>query len=322
MADNFTVNGVPVAADDVAGVYYQRIKLIDGTADSPTGIPGDATNGLDVDVTRSALPALAATSTKQSDGTHKTQIVDGSGNVIGATTNALDVHIKSGAGSGGTAVTDEATFTLGSTSITPVGGVYKATPDTVVDGKAAAAAIDVNRAWHVRITGDDVGEAAVAHDAVDTGNPLKIGGQARSTDPTAVANADRTNATFTLLGKQIVYPWANPALSWVLAASAGGLVNTTGVTARGAAGSGNRNYVRSIQVINSHATISTEVVIRDGAAGSVMHRGWAQAAGGGYAVTFDPPLRGSANTLVEVAEVTATASTGVLVNVQGFQAAE
>jgi len=42
------------------------------------------------------LPALAATSTKQSDGTQKTQIVDSSGNVIGATSNALDVNIKSG----------------------------------------------------------------------------------------------------------------------------------------------------------------------------------------------------------------------------------
>lgn len=46
-------------------------------------------------VSSSALPALAATSTKQSDGSQKTQIVDGSGNVIGSTTNALDVNIKS-----------------------------------------------------------------------------------------------------------------------------------------------------------------------------------------------------------------------------------
>lgn len=42
------------------------------------------------------LPTLAATSTKQSDGSQKSQIVDGSGNVIGATSNAIDVNIKSG----------------------------------------------------------------------------------------------------------------------------------------------------------------------------------------------------------------------------------
>jgi hypothetical protein len=42
------------------------------------------------------LPSAASTSTKQSDGSQKTQVVDGAGNVIGATTNALDINIKSG----------------------------------------------------------------------------------------------------------------------------------------------------------------------------------------------------------------------------------
>lgn len=37
-----------------------------------------------------------ATSVKQSDGSQKTQIVDSTGNVIGATSNALDINIKSG----------------------------------------------------------------------------------------------------------------------------------------------------------------------------------------------------------------------------------
>lgn len=37
-----------------------------------------------------------STSTKQSDGSQKTQVVDGSGNVVGSTSNALDVNIKSG----------------------------------------------------------------------------------------------------------------------------------------------------------------------------------------------------------------------------------
>ncbi len=41
------------------------------------------------------LPSLAATSTKQSDGSQKSQVVDGAGNVIGATSNALDVNVKS-----------------------------------------------------------------------------------------------------------------------------------------------------------------------------------------------------------------------------------
>src|SRR5258708_4544751 len=55
------------------------------------------------------LPASAATSTKQSDGSQKTQVVDGSGNVIGSTSNALDVNIKSGGSGGDTQYAEGAT---------------------------------------------------------------------------------------------------------------------------------------------------------------------------------------------------------------------
>jgi hypothetical protein len=41
------------------------------------------------------LPSGASTSAAQTDGTQKAQIVDGSGNVIGSTGNALDVNLKS-----------------------------------------------------------------------------------------------------------------------------------------------------------------------------------------------------------------------------------
>src|SRR5687767_9951497 len=50
----------------------------------------------------------------------------------------------------------------------------------------------------------------VAHDAADSGNPQKVGAQARSTDPTAVASADRANLIADLLGKLIVLPYAIP----------------------------------------------------------------------------------------------------------------
>jgi len=51
----------------------------------------------------------------------------------------------------------------------------------------------------------------VAHDGVDSGNPIKIGGKtvATATAPTAVATGDRTDAVFDRHGKQLVDP--NPA---------------------------------------------------------------------------------------------------------------
>lgn len=66
MTDNVTVpatgsgTATPVVAtDDVAGVHYQRVKLVDGTLDATGAIGGDATNGLDVDVTRVAGGSIA-----------------------------------------------------------------------------------------------------------------------------------------------------------------------------------------------------------------------------------------------------------------------
>jgi len=61
MADNVAItagSGTTIATDDVSGVQFQKVKLVDGTADSSAVITGDTANGLDVDVTR--LPALAA----------------------------------------------------------------------------------------------------------------------------------------------------------------------------------------------------------------------------------------------------------------------
>jgi hypothetical protein len=62
MADNTTLNagagGDVIATDDVAGVKYQRVKLVDGTLDSTAVIPGDATNGLWVNVKAAATTAV------------------------------------------------------------------------------------------------------------------------------------------------------------------------------------------------------------------------------------------------------------------------
>ncbi len=82
MADNTTFQsatlatppaGTVVAADDVAvngtqpSGLVQFMKLVDGTPNGTSAIGGDSTNGLDVDVTRTAVPT-AATSTRSSVG--------------------------------------------------------------------------------------------------------------------------------------------------------------------------------------------------------------------------------------------------------------
>jgi hypothetical protein len=47
----------------------------------------------------------------------------------------------------------------------------------------------------------------IAHDGVDSGDPVKIGGVARTANPTAVADADRVNASYDDLGRQVMTPY-------------------------------------------------------------------------------------------------------------------
>jgi len=78
MADNVPItagSGTTIATDDVTdagGAHYQKIKIADGAANSTAMIGGDATNGLDVDVTR-VIPGTTATALgKAEDGGHTT----------------------------------------------------------------------------------------------------------------------------------------------------------------------------------------------------------------------------------------------------------
>ena len=71
-----------------------------------------------------ALPSGASTSANQTNGSQKTKIVDGSGNVIASTSNALNVSCAACAA---TAATDETTFTPAVTSTGTVGGFFQTT---------------------------------------------------------------------------------------------------------------------------------------------------------------------------------------------------
>ena len=165
-------------------------------------------------------------------------------------------------------------------------------------------------------TNEVVGDAA--HDAAVAGNPLLQGFEARSTAPTAVGSGDAVRALATLLGKQVVYPYAIPAETWQYAGPNGGITDTADDAIQAAGGAGVRHYLTALTVVNSHATVGTEVVIKDGS--TVVHRGYAAAAGGGYALTFPTPLRGTAATALNVACITTGSAT--VVSASGFSASE
>ena len=118
-------------------------------------------------------------------------------------------------------------------------------------------------------------------------------------------------------------PHAMSASRFQYAAASGGILNTTtAVTIIAAGGASVRNYVTSIDVMWEALTNATEVAIRDGAAGTVIWRTKIPAGAAGHMQrSFAAPLKGSANTLMEVVTLTASGAGAVYFNAQGFQGA-
>lgn len=71
------------------------------------------------------------------------------------------VEIAAGAGSGGTAAADDADFTAGTTSGTPVMGVYESSPTSVTDGDLGTVGITQTRAMKVAIASGGIAGAVV-----------------------------------------------------------------------------------------------------------------------------------------------------------------
>lgn len=154
----------------------------------------------------------------------------------------------------------------------------------------------------------------IAHDAADSGNPVKIGGKALTADPTAVATGDRVNALFDKLGKQVVLP--NALLEkHGKATSASSITNTTSTSLVAATASVIR-VITAITVSNMHASVATIVNILNGT--TVVWHGPAAALGGGYSIS-GLHLVGTVNTAINVQCVTTGAS--VRASVEYFEIA-
>lgn len=112
------------------------------------------------------------------------------------------------------------------------------------------------------------------------------------------------------------------ATFWGHAGATAGIVNTTtAVTIKTAAGASVRNYLKTLTIDHDTLGAGTELAIRDGAAGTVLWRGkLLVTAKEGTAIHFDPPLKGTANTLMEIVTLTAVTG-GVFVNATGFTGA-
>lgn len=116
-------SAIPVSAASLPLPTGASTSALQSSVQSAPGTPqtvaitvqGNAT-GVALPVSASALPLPtgAATAANQTNASQKTQLVDGSGNVISSTTNALDVNIKSAT----TLATTSNLLQVGSSNIT------------------------------------------------------------------------------------------------------------------------------------------------------------------------------------------------------------
>ena len=125
---------------------------------------------------------------------------------------------------------------------------------------------------------DETGAAAVdalavgggtAHDAVDSGNPVKVGAKAASALPTAVANSDRTNNISDLWGRQL-FSHIDPGMQVAITKTA---FNTTSTATGGAMwtpASGKRIAITSL-TIGTYGTTAARVIIWIGASGDTTY---------------------------------------------------
>jgi hypothetical protein len=166
------------------------------------------------------------------------------------------------------------------------------------------------------------GGGAIEGSGLGTSNfPTITGFESRTSSKTSVNSGSLVRAIATQDGRQVVRPHAIPENTITYAAASGGILNTTtAVTMFAAAGANIRNYLCSLQISSEALTNATEVVIRDGAGGTVLWRSKIGTAGwlDGREFEFSVPLRGSANTLMEVCTLSASGAGAVYVNAQGY----
>jgi hypothetical protein len=157
-----------------------------------------------------------------------------------------------------------------------------------------------------------------AGNAIGNHNPLagKMYIEGRTANTTAVSNGSNVPAAATTVGVQVVKQFSIPELDWSYVALAGGIIDTADKVAKAAAGSGIRNYVANIQLINA-GTVATEFVIKDGV--TIIWRTFLPAnMTAPVDITFFNPLKSTANAAINIACITTGAA--VYANVQGYAA--
>lgn len=336
MADNLSItqgSGTTIAADDIAGVLYQRVKATHGADGSATDV--SSASPMPVTLANTGANATAV----KTDGSATTQPVSGTVAITSATLlTEADFDTKVGSLTESAPGTDTASSGLNgrlqriaqrlTSLITALGTPFQAGGSignttfastqsgtwTVQPGNTAnttAWKVDGSAVTQPVSMATNTPLGTVAHDSADSGAPIKTGGRAVSAEITPVTTGDRTDSIHDLAGKQVVMPYANNE-NFVSGAITTAMTGTTSTSLVAAPGASLRNYITTIVVSNAHATVGTDVAIQDGSGGTTLMTIPAAAVYGGAVINLPVPLRQpTTNTAIYCANVTTGASTKV-----------
>ncbi len=250
------------------------------TVDGTVGVSGTVTVSGTVAATQSGTWILGANSgvdigdvtVNNAGGASAVNIQDGGNSITvdGTVAFSNTTIAVTNAGTFAVQAAQSGTWVLGANSGVDIG-------DVTINNAAGAAAVNIqdggnsitvdgtvaatqSGTWNVVAAGD------VAHDSPDSGNPVKIGFQAETVLPAAVANGDRTNGTADQFGRQLVTHISPGMQTWK---SANYTTTQTGV-AMWTPGAGKTIAVTYLAV-SSYATTTGRVIVWFGASGDTTY---------------------------------------------------
>lgn len=249
-ADMIVTSDEVTYSGDVSKLQIVKLAQVTGSEGSKTvvDLPGDATNGLDVDVTR--LPALV-------EGTANIGDVD----VLTVPADPFGANADAASATG--SISAKLRF-IAATGIPVTSSALPSGASTLAEQQAQTASLSVLDDWDnaasdgVSVSGD------VAHGSSDAGEPVKIGYKAlaHGANPTAVSAAQRTNSYADRHG----IPWVHNGHPFVRSF----VYNTTGAQTDdallAAISSGTKYVIVGYHVrLSSAATVAPSVLIGWGA---------------------------------------------------------
>jgi hypothetical protein len=209
-----------------------------------------------------------------------------------------------------------ATDSAGRVGIADLGGSVTVDGFSTIGGAAYVRLTDGTNTVTVNANGGLEVTGGVAHDAVDAGNPLKLGAVAENsiTGTADVADGDRTNLYADLDGVLLTKSLCTYAdIIVTRVTDTGG--TSTAFSAFGAVAS-QRNYITTITVYNS-STTNGFLDLRDGTGGTVMYTIPLPALGGAT-INFPVPFRQTTANTALAYDVSAAIST-IYISAVGFK---